>query len=192
MAHGEPARQLFGAELVARLAAAAAKDASEHITAGQYLTAAFSAAHHVRLSGERPWGDDSQQLMAAQLQTEIEQDLSEKHDASAASRAATYQMLTDTVPWGPAEVERMYAALKVIPETPGAYANLVIVDQMADYLILGGEPFWTEDEYQEMRRTAIVDFQHQMDAKKEALAADRLAFIDVLQQGIEALAKAEA
>jgi hypothetical protein len=189
MAYGEPARQLFGSELVDRLAAAAASDASQHITQGEYLAASFSAAHHVRLTGERPWGDDAQQLMADQLKVEIDDDLKGARDDSAASRAATYQMLTGAVPWQGEELERMYRALKDVPETPGAYGELVIVDQVADYLVLGGEVFWTEDEYQEMRRAAIVDFQHRMDAKEEALAADRLAFIDVLQQGIEALAR---
>lgn len=192
MAHGEPARQLFGTELVARLAAAAAQDAAEHIGTGEYVAASFSAAHHVRLTGERPWGDEAQEQMASLLHAEIEEDLREDRDESAASRAATYQMLTDTVPWSAGEIERMHTVLKQIPETPGAYGELVIVDQMADYLVLGGEVFWTEDEYQEMRRTAIVDFQHRMDANEEALAADRLAFIDVLQEGIEAMARASA
>src|SRR5215471_83476 len=118
MAHGEPARQLFGPELVNRLAAAAAGDAQEHISRGEYLTASFSAAHHVRLTGERPWSDEAQDQMAQQLQTEIEDDLRESRDDSAASRAATYQMLTDNVPWAGAELDRMYAALKDIPETP--------------------------------------------------------------------------
>jgi hypothetical protein len=144
------------------------------------------------LTGERPWGDAAQEEMVTQLHAEIEDDLRESRDDSAASRAATYQMLTDTVPWSGDELERMFAALKDIPPTPGAYGELVIVDQVADYLVLGGEVFWTEDEYQEMRRAAIVDFQHRMDANEEALAADRLAFIDILQQGIEALARASA
>src|SRR5581483_311354 len=157
MAHGEPSRQLFGSELVNRLAAAAAADAQDHISKGEYLTAAFSAAHHVRLTGEHPWGDDAQAQMAQLLQAEIQDDLRADNDDSAASRAATYQMLTDTVPWASDELDRMFTALKDIPETPGAYAELGIVDQIADYLVLGGEVFWTEDEYQEMRRTAIVD-----------------------------------
>ncbi len=192
MPHGEPARQLFGAELVTRLAAAAAMDASKHIAAGEFLTASFSAAHHVRLTGERPWDDQAQQQMADALRAEVEDELRAGRDASAGSRAATYQMLTSSVPWAGAELKRMLTALKTMPETPGAYEQLVVVDQIADYLVLGGEVFWTEDEFQDMRRTAIVDFQHCMDNNEDALAADRLAFIDVLQEGIEAMARASA
>jgi hypothetical protein len=186
MAKGEAAKQLFGEEVVTKMGAAAAADAAKHIAAGDFLTAAYSASHAVRLAGEQPWGDEAQQSMASALRSEIVEDLTLNRDASAASRAATYEMLTGEVPWTAAEVARMHEALSAVPERPAAYSELAVVDQMADFLVLGGVAFWKEDEFQEMRRAAIVDFQHRMEAGEEALAADRVAFIDVLQAAHEA------
>jgi hypothetical protein len=186
MAKGEAAKQLFGEDVVTKMAAAAATDAAKHIAAGDYLTAAYSASHHVRLAGERPWGEGAQNNMMAMLRSEIVEDLTLNRDASAASRAATYEMLTSEIPWTAEEVLRMHEALSAVPERPDAYSELSVVDQMADFLVLGGRPFWKEDEFHEMRRAAIVDFQHQIEAGEEALAADRVAFIDVLQAAHEA------
>src|SRR2546423_10400278 len=55
MAYGEAARQVFGDEIVTKFASAAASDANHHLTSMDFLAAAFSAAHFVRLTGQTAW-----------------------------------------------------------------------------------------------------------------------------------------
>src|SRR4051812_162784 len=120
---GEAVRQIFGDDMVGKVAQAAARDAAEHISAGEFVAAAFSASHFVRLMNERPWGEEAQTSMAGGLKSEIEDDLREARDAVAASRAATYQMLTGESPWSGEKLQRMLDALSPVPESPGAYGE---------------------------------------------------------------------
>jgi hypothetical protein len=190
MAYGEAARQVFGDVVVTKFAAAAASDTQQFLASSDYLAAAFSAAHFVRLTGRKDWTAEDEQRMAADLTEEAKLGLQAGHDAGAAGRAASLQMLTGESPWTEEEMERLRKALGEVPAESHAYASVAVADQMADYLILGGPLFWSADEFHEMRTAVIVDFEHCVRQGADVLAADRLAIFDVLEAGLEALTTA--
>ena len=187
MAYGEAARQVFGAAVVTKYASAAASDAQHYVTSNDFLAAAFSAAHFVRLTGSKDWSDEDQERMSTQLIEEVRLGLQSGHDAGAASRAASLQMLTGDSPWTEEEMERLRKALSDIPAQSHVYASVSVADQMADYLLLGGPLFWSADEFHEMRTAVIVDFEHCVSRGADVLAADRLAIFDVLEAALETL-----
>jgi hypothetical protein len=183
---GAAARQVFGDETVSKFASAAASDANRRLALMDFLAAAFSAAHFVRLTGGPNWTSDKQERMAAELREEVRSALEAGNDVNAGRRAASHRMLTDESPWTEAEMERLRAALRELPGQTHVYKSVAVADQMADYLLLGGPVFWSEDEFHEMRTAVITDFAACVEKGEDILAADRLAVFDVIEANLEA------
>jgi hypothetical protein len=183
---GEGARQVFGNETVSKFASAAASDANRHLALMDFLAAAFSAAHFVRLTGGPNWSSEKQERMAVELRGAVRSELEAGHDASAGLRAASHQMLTGENPWTDEELERLRVALRDLPGETHVYNLVSVADQIADYLLLGGPIFWTEGEFHEMRTAVIADFQKCVEGGQDILAADRLAIFDVIEANLEA------
>jgi hypothetical protein len=102
--------ELFG-EGTKTLAIATAEDAKHHLAAGHPLRAAFSAAHHVEISGQRSWTDAEQRLMADALVQEVRSRLKAGDHTAAAWRAGYLRTLTGRSPWSERDRTRMAAAV---------------------------------------------------------------------------------
>ncbi len=187
---GEAVRQVFGDEVVGKYASAAVAEAMRHIQANDFLAAAFSAAHAVRLTARTAWTDGDQERMAAELANEVALGLQAGHDTEAAERAASLQMLTGEAPWSDEEAERMRTAVGQVSGSRHIYASVSVADRLADYLVLGGQMFWTEEEFREMRTAVINDYEACLERGDEVLAADRLAIFDVIESSFEAETRA--
>lgn len=184
MANGDSAAEVFGREVVDRYGSAAGEDARYHIGRGDFGAAGYSAAHAVRL-GRRDWTDVEQTHIADHLRAEVEKLLGVSHDAEAAPLAACHAMLTGLAPWSDSELERLRQALSDLPSGLEPYSSVAEADKLADYLLLGGAPFWSVEEFQDLRRATIVDFEHCVERNDGVLAADRLAIFDVIEEAIE-------
>ncbi len=184
--NGDAARQVFVAEVVNAGGAAAAADAVRRIGANDFLAAAFSAAHSVRLTARTAWTSSDQERMVAELSDEVALALRAEHDASAAKRAALLVVLSGQFPGSEEEVGRLRKALSTMVGTGQVYRSVSVADQVADYLLLGGQPFWSEDEFRDMRAAVIADFEDCMSRGDHVLAADRLAIFDVLESSYDA------
>jgi hypothetical protein len=99
--------------------------------------------------------------------------------------AACHTMLTGLSPWSEPEMERLRVALADLPSGLEPYSSIAEADQLADFLLLDGAPFWSTEEFQDLRRATIVDFEHCVERSDGVLAADRLAVFDVIQEAIE-------
>ena len=186
MPYGIAARAIFGDDVVSKFAAVAAADANHHLASRDFLGAAFSAAHFVRLTGRQSWAEEDHTRMSGELQQSVTLLRQADDAAGAASRAATYQMLTGENPWSESETEGLRDALKALPGQRHVFSSMSVAEHLAQYLLLGGPIFWTEDEFHEMRKAAIMDFEACVQRGDEALAADRLAIIDVIEANLEA------
>ncbi len=185
MTFGAAARQVFGDAIVNKFASAAAADANRHLVSMDFLAAAFSAAHFVRLMGQTAWSSEDQERMLSGLVTEVRLALGAGHDEVAASRAASHQMLTTENPWTWEETEGARKALSSIPDENDPYVSVVVAAQIADYLLLGGPIFWSETEFHDMRSALIADFEDTSGRGDDVLAANRLAIFDVLEASLE-------
>jgi hypothetical protein len=186
MAYGMAAREIVGNEIVSKFALAAAANSKHYRALGDFLGAAFSAAHVVRLTGRQSWADDDQERMAKELQQSVTLHLQANDGIGAVTQAASYQMLTGERPWTEAEMEPLKKALEDVPGLRHVFRSVVVAEKLAHHLLLGGPSFWTEEEFHEMRTAVITDFEACAQRGEDALAADRLAILDVLEANFEA------
>jgi hypothetical protein len=186
MPYGMAVRGIFGDEVVSKFASVAAANTNHHLASSDFLGAAFSAAHFVRLTGRQSWADDDQERMSGELKQSVTSQQQANDSAGAASRAASYQMLTGEIPWTESETEEMRSALKILPGERHVFSSVSVAERLAHYLLIGGPIFWTEDEFHEMRKAVITDFEACVQRGDEALAADRLAIFDVIEGNLEA------
>ena len=186
MPYGMAVRGVFGDEIVSKFASAAAADANHHLASMDFLGAAFSAAHFVRLTGRQSWAEEDQERMSGELRQGVTLHLQADDAAGAASRAALLQMLTEETPWTGSELEDLRKALQDLPGQTHVFTSMVVAEQISHYLLLGGPILWTEDEFHEMRTAVISDFEACVQRGDDALAAARLATFDVLEANLEA------
>ena len=173
----------FGERTVDKYARAAAADVKQQLEAGRYLRASFSAAHYVVLSGKTAWTSEEQERMSAALREETELRLAANDEATAAWRAAYDRMLTSEQAWSEAVLFRLRNAVAPGKVQADAGRRLFVAAEAADYLLLGGFPFWDQSELDHMLAAITEDFNVCARRGDDIMAADRLVVYKLLAEG---------
>jgi hypothetical protein len=174
----------FGEAIVRDLALASAEDARRRLAEGHLLRAAFSAAHHVQLTGDRPWPEEDQRRMCAALAEEARRLLASGDGATAARRASYLRMLGCGDPWSEDERSRLREAARP-PQGLRAWAKAWFAGQAADWHLLSGETFWDRAQLEAMLAAVREDFALRLREGDKVMAADRLALYRVLAESLE-------
>lgn len=171
--------ELFGEGTLKTLAIATAEDVKAHLAAGRPLRAAFSAAHCVNLAPKPPWARSDHDLMASVLREEVEDRLRSLDDVTAAWRAAYLRMLTGEDSWTDAERARMLRAMAP-PASLRPWKRVWFAAQAADYLLLGGSPYWSANELDQMLQAVRDEFVLRIRNADKLMAAERVVLYKVL------------
>ena len=174
----------FGDRTVDKYARAAAADVRQQLEAGRYLRASFSAAHYVALSGKTAWPPDDQERMALALREETELRLEANDEATAAWRAGYYRLLTGEDVSPRELLARLRNAVRPGKVQADTGRRLFVAGEAADFLLLGGFPFWDRAELQQMLDAIAEDFKVCARQGDEVMAADRLMVYKLLAEGI--------
>ena len=170
----------FGDRTLDKYARAAAADARRQLADGRYLRAAYSAALHVALTGKTAWSAEDQAKMSAALREEAQLRLEAGDYPTAALRAAYDRMLTSEQPWSPEVFFRLRQAAQPGAVLAGTGRRIFVAAEAADYLLLGGAPFWTPEELDQMLASVREDFNLHARKGDDVMAADRLAVFKLL------------
>lgn len=171
--------ELFGEGTLKTLAIAAGEDARAHLAAGHPLRAAFSAAHCAQLTPQRPWDDSDQTRMVEALSEEVQARLRSADDTAAAWRAGYLRLLGGEPAWTEADLDRM---VRAVSPRKGLrpWRRVWFAGQAADYHLLTGSVFWTEEELATMLETVRDDFVLRLRNADRLMAADRVVLYKVL------------
>ena len=175
----------FGEGAIARFANPAAVEADVHLAASRYLRAALSAAPYVFLAGKLAWPDTSQQHMADALYEEVERALESGDDLTAAWRASYLYLLTGRLPWRADDLGLMLEAVSLTLKGAQSWGHPSYAGRVADYIILGGKPFWTPEQLDLMLAALREDFGASLRSQDRTLTADRLARFRILAESRE-------
>jgi len=173
----------FGDRTVDKYARSAAADVRQQLEAGRYLRASFSAAHYVVLSGKTAWSAEEQERMSAALREETQLRLDADDEATAAWRAAYDRMLTGEQIWPEATLFRLRNAVVPGKVQADTGRRLLVAGEAADYLLLGGFPFWDQLELEQMLAAITEDFNVCARRGDDVMAADRLVVYKLLAEG---------
>jgi len=170
----------FGHLTLDKYARAAAADARRQLADGRYLRAAYSAALHVALTGKTAWPEEDQAKMAGALREETRLRLEAGDAPTAALRAAYDRMLTGEQPWSPEVFFQLRQAVQPGTVLADTGRRTFVAAEAADYVLLGGAPFWTPEELDQMLASVRADFDLHARKGDEVMAADRLVVFKLL------------
>jgi hypothetical protein len=174
--------QEFGEGAVAHFATPAAAEAIAHIATGRHLRAAISAAPYVFLTAKPAWSDADQQRMADVLQEEVERGIANGDYLTAAWRAPYVYLLTGNRPWRADDAQRLLDAVSLTLGGAQSWDHPSYAGRVADYLILGGRPFWTPEQLDLMLAALREDFGTSLKNQDATMIADRLARFRILAE----------
>jgi hypothetical protein len=151
----------------------------------------LSAAPYVFLTGKLAWADDEQARMAGALQEEVERGLANGDDLTAAWRASYLYLLTEGRPWRADHSQRLLDAIQLTLGGARSWDHPSYAGRVADYVMLGGQPYWTAEQLDLMLFALREDFGTSLKNQDATMTADRLARYRILAETRESPPGAE-